>query len=75
MKAGDYAKFQQGNLEHEGYIVQITDEFIPFQSYTATIQFERGTGFVTRAQMEGGVNSPWLAEQASRTNNPFGKIL
>lgn len=74
MKAGDYAKFQQGNLEFEGYIVQMTDEFIPFQSYSATIQFERGTGFVTRAQMEGGVNSPWLAEQASSTNNPFGKI-
>lgn len=75
MKAGDYARFQQGNLEFEGYIVQITDEFVPYQSYTTTINFERGTGFVTRAQMEGGVNSPWLAEQASRTMNPFGKIL
>lgn len=75
MKAGDYARFQQGNLEFEGYIVQITDEFVPYQSYTTTINFERGTGFVTRAQMEGGVNSPWLAEQASRTNNPFGKLL
>lgn len=75
MKAGDYALFQQGNLEFEGYIVQITDEFVPYQSYATTINFERGTGFVTRAQMEGGVNSPWLAEQASRTMNPFGKIF
>ena len=75
MKAGDYARFQQGNLEFEGYIVQITDEFIPFRSYSTTINFERGTGFVTRAQMEGSVNSPWLAEQASRTNNPFGKLF
>lgn len=74
-KAGDYAKFKQGNLEFEGYVTQLTDEFIPFQSYTATIQFERGTGFVTRAMMEGGTSSPWLAEQATRTNNPFGKIL
>lgn len=74
-KPGDYALFKQGNLEFEGYVTQITDNFIPFQSYTADITFERGTGFVTRAQMEGGVNSPWLAEQATRTNNPFGKIL
>lgn len=73
-KAGDYARFQQGNLEFEGYIVQITDEFTPFQSYSATVQFERGTGFVTRAQMEGGTSSPWLAEQATRTNSPFGKV-
>ena len=51
------------------------DEFVPFQSYTTTLTFDRGTGFVTRAKMEGGVNSPWLAEQATRTGNPFGKIL
>lgn len=73
-KAGDYARFRQGNLEFEGYVTQITDEFLPYQSYAATINFERGTGFVTRAQMGGGVNSPWLAEQATLTNNPFGKI-
>ncbi|WP_288075269.1 hypothetical protein [Pseudomonas sp.] len=74
LKAGDYARFQQGNLEFEGYITQITDNFIPYQSYTADITFERGTGFVTRAKMEGGVNSPYLAEQATRTNNPFGGV-
>ena len=75
MKAGDYARFQQGNLEFEGYSYQMTDEFIPYQSYTTTLTFDRGTGFVTRAKMEGGVNSPWLAEQATRTGNPFGKLL
>ncbi|UTJ49790.1 hypothetical protein NLZ15_22725 (plasmid) [Atlantibacter subterranea] len=71
MKAGDYALFRQGNLQFEGYITEITDEFIPFLSYTATIQFERGTGFVERAKMEGGVNSPWLAEQATRSGDQF----
>lgn len=75
MKAGDYARFLTGNIEHEGYIVQITDEYMPYQSYSATIGFERGTGFVTRAKMEGGVNSPWLAEQATRTGNPIGSLL
>ncbi|HAW6312364.1 TPA: hypothetical protein JLQ69_003513 [Escherichia coli] len=66
MKAGDYARFKQGTLEFEGYITQISDEFIPFQGYYATIQFERGTGFVERIKMESGPNSPWLAEQATR---------
>lgn len=74
MKAGDYVKITQGNLQFEAYVTQITDEFFPFQSYTSTLQFERGTGFVTRAQMNGGTNSPWLAEQATRTDNPFGKL-
>lgn len=74
-KAGDYARFQQGNLESEGYIVSLTDEYQPYRSYVASATFERGTGFVTRAGMEGGVNSPWLAEQASRSNNPFGNIF
>lgn len=66
MKAGDYARFKQGAVEHEAYIVKLTDEYIPFQSYTATIEYERGTGFAERVRMEGGKSSPWLAEQATR---------
>ena len=72
-KPGDYARFTQGSLVFEGYVTQITDEFIPLQSYTASIQYERGTGFVTRAQMEAGYNSPWLAEQSTRSNTAQGK--
>lgn len=70
-KSGDYALFQQGTLVFEGYVTQITDNFIPFQSYSTDITFERGTGFVTRATMEGGVNSPWLAEQSSMKGTQF----
>lgn len=66
LKAGDYAKFQIGAMEYSAYIVQIVDEFMPFQSYTAKLTFERGMGFVTRSGMEGGRQSPWLAEQAIR---------
>ena len=66
MKAGDYAKFQTGRIEYLAYVTQIDDEFLPFQSYTTTIVYERGEGFVTRARMEGGIQSPWLAERASR---------
>lgn len=66
MKAGDYATFKMGRVESVAYVVQIVDEFLPFQSYTTTLTFERGEGFVTRAGMEGGIQSPWLAEQARR---------
>jgi hypothetical protein len=74
MQAGDYARFDMGNIEYEAYIVEITDEYAPYQGYRANITFERGTGFITRSQMGAGVNSPWLAEQATKTGNPFGKI-
>ena len=65
MKAGDYALFQFGNVISEAYVTQIVDEFLPFQSYTTTLSFERGTGFARRAQMESGKQSPWLSEQAT----------
>ena len=67
MKPGDYAQFTRGNLTHEAYITRVTDEYLPFRSYVATIEFERSTGFAVRSQMDTGKDSPWLAEQATRT--------
>jgi hypothetical protein len=66
LRAGDYALFRTGNIDWQGYVVSITDEFLPYQSYTTTLQFERGENFVARTSMESGVSSPWLAEQARR---------
>lgn len=66
MKAGDYARFKIGTMEYTGYVTQIVDEFQPFQNYTTRLIYERGLGFVTRATMESGRQSPWLAEQAMR---------
>lgn len=66
MKAGDYAVFKQGTFSYPAYIVELIDEFQPFAGYTATINYERGEGFVRRIQREGGLQSPWLAEQSSR---------
>ncbi len=63
MKAGDYAKVRLGTIQFDVYIVQVSDEFIPYQGYTTEIAFERGTGFVERIKNGG---SPWLAEQAQR---------
>ena len=65
MKAGDYAMFVRGRLPWQAYVVQIDDEFLPYQSYLTSLTFERGEGFVERSKMEGGASSPWLAEQAS----------
>lgn len=69
MKAGDYAQFIIGNMTSEGYVVQMDDEFLPYQGYTTTLIFERGTGFAERTGLEGGRQSPWLAEQATFTLN------
>ena len=65
MKAGDYVQFQTGRIRFLAYVVSLTHEFMPFNSYTTTLTFERGTGFTERIQMDSGKGSPWLAEQAS----------
>lgn len=66
MKAGDYAMIATGDFQYAAYVVSITDEFLPFQGYTSTLQFERCTGFADRTQMGNGRFSPWLAEQVRR---------
>lgn len=66
MKAGDYALFTFGRMQYYAYIVSITHDFAPFVGYTTTINFERGTGFILRTQLEGGITSPYLVEQATR---------
>lgn len=65
MKAGDYAQFLMGNVFYEAYVVQMDDEFIPYQGYTTTLALERCTGFVERSGLDTGVSSPWLSEQAT----------
>lgn len=64
MKAGDYAEFNMGTLFYLGYVTEITHEFNSFESYTTTLTYERGEGFAVRTSLEGGISSPWLAEQA-----------
>lgn len=63
MKAGDYVTVIMGRIVSSAYVTQIDHEFMPFQSYTTTLTFERGEGFVER--IAGDAGSPWLAEQAS----------
>lgn len=66
LKAGDYIKVMMGATEFTAYVTQITDDFMPNRIYTTNITFERSLGFVERAAKEGGRQSPWLAEQATR---------
>lgn len=66
MKAGDYARFLMGNMPFDAYVVQIDDEFLPFQGYTTSLTFERGEGFAARISKEKDHLSPWLAEQSRR---------
>jgi len=63
MRAGDYARFIQGQMVWDAYVIQMDDDFQPFSSYSQTLSFERGEGFATRIGMESGA---WLVEQASR---------
>jgi uncharacterized protein YhfF len=61
MRAGDYAIIQNGQIKSMAYVHQIDHEFMPFQSYTTTLTYSRGEGFINRASLDG---SPWLSEQA-----------
>jgi hypothetical protein len=60
MKAGDYARIRRGQTVSDNYVVQLDNDFQPFQSFTTTLTVERGEGFINRAAMEG---SPYLAER------------
>jgi len=71
MKAGDYGVFIEGNIRYMAYVHQIDHEFMPLQSYTTTLQFDRGEGFATRASMEG---SPYLIEQSRRADDNLGLL-
>ena len=71
IKAGDYALFIQGTMRYLAYVHQVVHEFLPFQSYTTTLQFDRGEGFATRASMDG---SPYLADISRRADDNLGVL-
>jgi hypothetical protein len=75
LKAGDYASFVVGRMVWDAYIVQVDQEFIPYQGYFTTLTFERGEGFALRTAMEGQSSSPWLVEQSSRFGGAVSGLL
>ena len=53
IKAGVYLRILRGPtdaVESECYATSVTHDFLPFGSFTTTVTFERGTGFIARAQ-------------------------
>jgi hypothetical protein len=44
------------------YCYSVRHEFQPFRSYTTTVLFDRGTGFVERAKRGNGADAPYLSE-------------
>ncbi|EAM6792315.1 hypothetical protein E0G74_00975 [Salmonella enterica] len=68
LRAGDYITVFDGQLEWTAYVTGVSHNFIPYQGYTTTLKFERGTGFNMRVSTEGGY-SPWLSEQATRKSD------
>ncbi|HEX5678791.1 MAG TPA: hypothetical protein VFX91_12570 [Alcanivorax sp.] len=62
MRAGSYLQMQRGTMTTEYYVPSIEHSFMPFRSFTTTVQVERGTGFIARAQRGRGRQSPYLAE-------------
>ncbi len=71
LKAGDYAVFIRGTMKYMAYVYQVDHEFLPFKSYTTTLNYDRGEGFATRTSLEG---SPYLAEQSRRADDNLGLL-
>ncbi|EFO7976610.1 hypothetical protein HO291_003466 [Salmonella enterica] len=65
LRAGDYIEVLDGITTWMGYAFEISDTYTPYQSYSTSIRFDRGTGFAARVSETGG-HSPWLSDQATR---------
>ncbi len=62
IRAGSFLQVQRGTLAGECYTVEVTNDFRPFHSYTTSVTYERGSGFIARSQMGSRAASPYLAE-------------
>src|SRR5258708_7168462 len=51
-------------LASECYAHTVTQQFLPYRTYTTKVQFDRGTGFIQRVQRGTGTNSPYLSEMS-----------
>lgn len=64
IKAGVYISLTHGNMVSSYYVVSASHAYTPFGNYFTTVNFERGTGFIDRAQKGTGTDSPYWAELA-----------
>lgn len=59
IKAGSYLAIRRGKARTLYYVTHVAHEFLPYNSFKTTVMYERGTGFIDRAQM---AVAPYLAE-------------
>lgn len=62
IRAAMYLRLHLNGFVCMFYVDQVDHEYIPYTSYTTTVQVSRGTGFVERIKLEGGQSSPYLLE-------------
>jgi len=67
VRAGTYLRMKNGNMESMYYCVSVAHDFVPFQTYQTSVNFERGTGFIDRSKQESGVASPYWSELADQS--------
>lgn len=60
---GTYIRLIRGATNALYYVTQVDHAFVPFNGFVSTLTLERGLGFVERAKMETGRQSPWIAER------------
>lgn len=65
VKCGMYISITRGKMINQYYVVGVTHSFVPFQSFTTTVDFIRGTGFVGRNRLE---TAPHLLESITMDN-------
>lgn len=66
IKAGMTVKLIRGDqaVGSEHYAVAVRHEFLPFRSFTTSIDYERGTGFIDRIK-KGSAGAPYLSEMSA----------
>lgn len=62
IKVGSYIYVVRGNFHARYYVKSVTHTFNPFRSFTTTVQFIRGTGFVNRSSSGQIGQNPYLQE-------------
>lgn len=69
VRAGMYLKIArgvsgaQGNLQTEHYAHRVTQQYVWGRNFLTNVEYDRGTGFIERAQMgSGSFQRPYLAE-------------
>lgn len=68
IRPGNYVNLIRGSFQASYYVTQIDTDYVAFQGVFASLQVERGTGFIERLKREGGANSPYLAELTGAVN-------